>query len=82
MDYDKLETLASSLMRAGVRSIELAGMERFEEMTVKGSKGRILALNGDGTFLIAFCKPDTMPGSVKLEMEELSKRIREALDSK
>lgn len=81
MDYDKLETLASSLMRTGVRSIELAGMERFEEITVKGSKGRILALNEDGTFLIAFCKPDTMLGSVKLEMEELSKRIREALDS-
>ena len=79
MDYDKLETLASILSRAGVRSIDLAGMDRFERMTVEGSKGRILAQSEDKMFLITFCKPDVMLGTVKLEMEEFSKRIREIL---
>jgi hypothetical protein len=82
MDYDKLESLASTLSRAGVRSIDLTGLERFEEMTVEGSKGRILAMNEDGTLLITLCKPDVMLGKVKLEMEEFSKRIREALHPK
>jgi len=82
IDYDRVEAVATTLFRAGVRSSDLANLERFKEIRVDGEKGKILAYNGDKFLILAFCKPETMLGTVKIEMEKLSKKVDEILSKR
>lgn len=76
---DQLGVLSATLFQAGVKSIELADLERLKQIVVEGSRGRIVALNQGKVLLIAFCGPDKLLGPVKLEMEVFAGRLNEIL---
>ena len=79
IDSEKLGSLISLLLRTGRKSIDAAKLKSLEGIIIEGGKGRIVMRSKGRVLLIAFCKPDTPLGTVKLEMEELTDKINEIL---
>ena len=76
---ERLGAISATLLQAGVKSVELADLERLKQIIVEGSGGRVVAVNQGRVLLIAFCGPDKMLGPVKMEMEEFAQRLNEVL---
>jgi len=76
---ERLGAISATLLQAGVKSVELADLERLKQIIVEGSGGRVVAVNQGKVLLIAFCGPDKMLGPVKMEMEEFAQRLNEVL---
>ena len=79
IDRERMESLSSTLIRAGLRSVELAELERLEYAVIEGRRGSIILSNGDRAILIAFSKPQAPVGTIKYEMKEFLKIVDEAL---
>jgi len=76
---ERLGAISATLLQAGVKSVELADLERLKQIIVEGRGGRVVAVNQGKVLLIAFCGPDKMLGPVKMEMEEFAQRLNEVL---
>jgi len=76
---ERLGAISATLLQAGVKSVELADLERLKQIIVEGSGGRVVAVNQGKVLLIAFCGPDKMLGPVKMEMEVFAQRLNEVL---
>ena len=79
IDRERMENLSSTLIRAGLRSIELAELEKLKYAVIEGCRGSIILSNGDRAILIAFSKPQAPVGTIKYEMKEFLKIVDEAL---
>jgi len=77
---EQSETLASLLSTTGTGIIELAGFEEFQWIIIEGTKGMILAYKEGKVLLVAFSRPDTVIGPIRMEMKELAKKINRILD--
>jgi len=78
---ERMGALSATLLQAGVKSVELADLDRLKQIIVEGSGGRIVTLNQGKVLLIAFCGPDKRLGTVKLEMGEFALRLNKILES-
>ena len=79
MNPEKIGSLISRLLRIGMKSVEMTGMEPLEGIIVEGAKGKIVARSEGKVLLVAFCRPDTPLGTVKFEIEDFVKKINEIL---
>lgn len=79
---EKMGSLISRLIQIGERSAKMAGMDPLKEIIIEGEKGRVLARSEGNTLLVAFSKPDTPLGALKLETEEFSENINELVAKK
>jgi len=79
IDPEKLGGLIMLLLKAGMKSADIAGLNSLEGIIVEGGEGRIVARSDGKVTIVAFCKPDTPIGTVRLEMKDLAEKINEIL---
>ena len=79
IDPEKLGGLIMLLLKAGMKSADIAGLNSLEGIIIEGGEGRIVARSDGKVTLVAFCKPDTPIGTVRLEMKDLAEKINEIL---
>ncbi len=80
INSERLGALANLLFNVGIKCIELADIDQFRQILVEGSSRHILALNEEKVLLIAFSRTGDKLGSLKVEMEELARRINDILN--
>jgi len=76
---EKIGSLVSHLLQVGMRSMSLAKMDPLEGLILEGEKGRIVVQMQGKVLLIAFSRPNTPLGMVKLEIEEFGRKINDIL---
>jgi len=79
---EEMGSLISRLLQIGERSAKMAGMDPLKGVIIEGEKGRVLARSEGNSLVVAFSKPDTPLGVLRLEIEEFSKSINELVGKK
>jgi len=79
IDAEKLGALTTLLLRTGEKIVNLASLGNFKQLILETSKGKMLAYSKGKVLLLAFCKPETLLGAIRLGMEEFADKIKDLL---
>jgi len=79
IDPEKLGMLVSRLLQISAKSASMAKIDPVKALVIEGERGRVVARNEGKLLVIAFSNPETPLGMVKLELEELAKKINKII---